>query len=623
VNPVRGNLYRSVVPGLLLALLSFWYGTLPGGATAGGSAVGFASVLLLALIGAADWPDPLRLGTRLGTLLPLALVATAIMSWYLSPVGRAGLVGVLLLPAFLTAPAGVARCWRQPEQLQFGLVTISLVVASVAGWSLLQWLHLDSTRAAMPLGHHNLLAGWLVFLLPMAAAGLQKAGARRWLAAIALTMGVSAILATGSMLGMVVLALQGALAALWWPTIRLPFATAAGLAALSQLPRGWRILTATDLSAEARFLYLRASWDGFVERPLMGWGPGSTPWLIARFLRPDPGVNPPSQVVGDLHSLPAQLAFELGLTGLVLAACLWILFIARSGSRDNNRRRSPAQLTALLGLAGGSLFLLGNAAISILALPAAAITASGASLASRSETGSRGIRPRLLFTLLYLLPVCALLLPKVLAQVHYDRAVAAETPIRALDEIGWARDLDPAFPLYGARKAWLQGTLQGIDEESARLALQAAEEAEGLAAFWLTAGFMGMEISADWTLEALVKARNLDPLAPLPPFLMALSRPQHPEAPHWAATAVRLEPRLLQTAKLKDRDDLTQRTMEALQASGDDVDRIVQLGIEGAARAPGGGLGLTMDRTPALAFSIYGFRRRPWPTTLVRLPFRP
>ena len=114
MNPVRGDLYRSVVPGLLLALLSFWYGTLPGGATAGGSTVGFTSVLLLALIGAADWPDPLRLGGRLGRLLPLALVATAITSWYLSPVGRAGLVGVLLLPAFLTAPAGVARCWREP-----------------------------------------------------------------------------------------------------------------------------------------------------------------------------------------------------------------------------------------------------------------------------------------------------------------------------------------------------------------------------------------------------------------------------------------------------------------------------------------------------------------------------
>lgn len=620
--PARGASVLSLLPGLLLALLSFWFGTLPGGATSGGSAVGCAALLWLALIGAPDWPDPLRLGRRLGIFLPLALVATAIISWYLSPVSRAGMVGTLLLPAFLLAPAGVARCWRQPRQFQNGGDTVSLAVLVMAGWSLVEWYRLESPRAAMPLGHHNLLAGWLVFLLPVAAVGLHRPGVRRWLAAAALTIGSGAILATGSLLGMAALTLQGMLAACWWPALRLPFATATGLAALSQVPRGLRILTASDLSSQARALYLRAAWDGLAERPAWGWGPGSTPWLIARFLEPDPAVNPPSQVVGDFHSLPAQLAFEVGMVGLVLGSGLWLLFIVRRWPQRGKATSTPEQQACFLGLAGGALYLLGNAPVAVLALPAAAVIATGAALAADFETVRRGSRQRLLFTLLYLLPVGALLLPKLLAQVHYDRAATNESPAHALEEIEWARSLDPAFPLYGARTAWLRGSLYGADRESARLALQAAEAAEGIAPLWLAAGFMGLEASAGWTVEALSTARDLDPLSPLPPFLMAVSQPDHPEAGLWAAQALRLEPRLSQTSILLERNDLQRRAIEALRASGFNTDPIVRLESDRRSGVPGAALGLSVDRTPALAFSLYAFRRRPWPATLVRLPLR-
>ena len=86
--PIRGDSFLCLTPGLFLALLSFWYGTLPGGATAGGSAVGCATILWLALLGAPDWPDPLRLGRRLGLILPLAFVVTVAISWYLSRAAR-------------------------------------------------------------------------------------------------------------------------------------------------------------------------------------------------------------------------------------------------------------------------------------------------------------------------------------------------------------------------------------------------------------------------------------------------------------------------------------------------------------------------------------------------------
>ena len=117
MSSARSFSIPALLPGLVLALLSIWYGTLPGGATWIGSAVAFSAILTLALIGAPQWRDPLTLGRNLGLLLPLALVITTFVSRYLSPVGRAGEVGVLLLPDFLLAPAGVARCWRRREHL--------------------------------------------------------------------------------------------------------------------------------------------------------------------------------------------------------------------------------------------------------------------------------------------------------------------------------------------------------------------------------------------------------------------------------------------------------------------------------------------------------------------------
>ncbi len=613
----------SVVPGLLLALLSCWFGTLPGGATALGTIVGVTAIVWLALIGAPHWSDPLQLGRRLGLVLPLALVAATLLSWSSSPASRSGQLGVLLLPALLLAPAGVARCWRNPRHLQIGLDSLSLVIVVVSVWSLVDWWRLDSPRAAMPLGHHNLLAGWLVLLMPLAIVGLHRSGARRWLAAAALIVGTSAILATGSALGLTAVILQCLLAAFWWPSLRIPFAAAAVLAGLSQLPRAMHVLSATDVSTKARILYLQAAWDGILERPAFGWGPGSTPWLIAGFLEPDPTVNPPSQVVGDLHSLPAQMAFELGLVGLALASGLWLLFLVRRWSTREKVAVRPERLAPLTGLVGGTLFLLGNAPFTVLALPLALILTCGAALAAGPGLQTRGSRSRLLFALLYLLPVGVLLLPMILAQVHYDRAATSESSVRTLDEIDWATSLDPSFPLYGARKAWLQGSLHGVDDDSARLALQSAELAKGVAPLWLAAGFMGLEVSADWTLDALSTARNLDPLSPLPPLLMALSQPQHPEAGRWAALALRLEPRLSRTSRFLDNPELIDATMEVLEASGQDGDLLARLRTATPALPPGAAIGLIMDREPALAFSLYGFRRRPWPATLVRLPLGP
>jgi len=39
--------------------------------------------------------------------------------------------------------------------------------------------------------------------------------------------------------------------------------------------------------------------------------------LTAAFLQPVPGVNPWGEAVGELHSLPVQIGYETGATGLL------------------------------------------------------------------------------------------------------------------------------------------------------------------------------------------------------------------------------------------------------------------------------------------------------------------
>src|SRR6185436_17248990 len=112
-----------------------WCGTLAGGATFAGSAATALSLLgLLAWIGT-SWRDPLRLG-RAGRWLPVALWLFAALSAAASPVPRAGIVGLLLLPAFLGLPGAVARCWRGEAGRQ-GLRAVSALVAAIALWALL------------------------------------------------------------------------------------------------------------------------------------------------------------------------------------------------------------------------------------------------------------------------------------------------------------------------------------------------------------------------------------------------------------------------------------------------------------------------------------------------------
>ena len=86
---------------------------------------------------------------------------------------------------------------------------------------------------------------------------------------------------------------------------------------------------------------------------MLGWGPGSASWTTAEHLRPIPGLHPPDQVVADLHSLPLQLGYELGWSGLLLTGGLALVFLRRRGAAAADPRLRRFALLGLAALAGG------------------------------------------------------------------------------------------------------------------------------------------------------------------------------------------------------------------------------------------------------------------------------
>ena len=606
---------RSLLPGLLVALFGLWAGTFAGGATAAGAAAGHLALLGTLLLVGADGLDPLRLG-RAGRLLPMALVVALAASWWASPVPRAGSVGLLLLPAFLWLPSMVERCWRTEDDRRRGLPLVSLALAVASLWSLAAWLAGATPRPAEPLGQHTLLAAWLVTLLPLALVPARRPGAARWLGFVAGLLAVAALAASRSAAGLAALGVQAVVAAVWasrrasspsslrsWRPLPMLALAAAAVLAAALAPRALAVLSGDDPSARARAVYLDAGLAGLRDRPLLGHGPGSTPWTLAARLEPIPGVNPPGEVVGDLHSLPLQTAYELGLPGLLLAAATAALFVIRR-LRELPRAVDRATSEAgLLGLAGAAMAALATAAIQVTALPLAAAVAAGTALAggpsARSEP--RGALPKAGTALALLL-----LARPDLAWWRYDRAVAG--PV--VDARGLARavELDPGLPLYRACLAAHRGP------PAAEEARAAAESSGAVAPLWLLAGALGADAGAPWAPAVLARACALSPLEALAPFELMLVAPDAPAAPRLGARALLAEPRLAAALAWEERLDLFAAAVAEARA-WEGVDPGWREALAGAAPRPEERsgpvvrLGTGVEGEGAFA-STYLFRRR-------------
>lgn len=606
----------ALLPALLLALFAFHCGSFPGAAQWPAGPIGQLVLLLLALGGVREWRDPLRLGAP-GRWLPPAALAAAAASLALSPVPRAGRVALVLTPALLLAVPSLARLLTPRRQL--AIAAWGVTVAAVAGWGLAQLLAGRGERAALPLGHHNLLAAFLLVTLPVAALGLRHAGPARWVAAAAVLLGGTAIVATRSWLGLATLALLALAAAARSRRAR-PLVAGLALVALAALvPRAEAMVAGTDSSAAGRTVYARAGLAGIAARPLLGWGPGATPWTLALHLAPRPGVNPSGEAVGELHSLPLALAYELGLPAAALTLAGAALFGWRR-ARALATAADPGLVGAgLLGLGAGALMALGNAYLAVPALPLALAASAAAALAGAGGGPEQGGRAHRFLGAAYLVVAVAVLVGPWLAQRAYQRAASAPSRALAVADARRAAALDPGFPLYTARAAWLPGDAVEVRAERA---LAAAETAVGVEALWLRAGTLALEAGRlEAAGRAFARAGDLDPLSGVAPFLRYVA--SGGRELDCAARALAAEPRLAAAVQWRGAEAARRAAIARLERwPGLPGGFAAALAAAAAPLPPAGeevDLAVLLDATPALAVSLHQFRRAAWPADLARV----
>lgn len=620
---------RILLPVCLLLVASVWSGTLFSGASSSAVAAGHLALLgFLWFFGGGA--DPLRLGT-LGRWSLAALWLAVLVSLMFSRVPRAGFEVLILLPAWLWLPGALAASWRRGgERLLAGL---AVAVAVVAGWALLDWVLVGAPRPAMPLGHHNLLAAWLVILLPaVGLAAYRRGDGWKWALWGALGLGLAAALLSRSLAATAALAVQAILLAWLHRPLRRGLLVGGGLLTALQLPRLVSILAGTDASVSARWVYWRAAGQGWLESPWWGQGPGSVGWTSAEFLRPRPGLSLPSEVVGQLHSLPLDLLYQLGGVGAVGVAVVVVLFgvarwreIVASKGRDTAVARAGA-----LGVAGGAVAALGNSWLHLPALLwplalALALVLHGTGIA-RDETHRTAHRERWPLRLFLVVALVALV-PLDLARGFYDRALGAESAVETHRALTQAVALDPSFPLYRARLAALSSPL-----EAASQARRAAWNAASTPALWLHAATVGRRSGAA-SIDELRRAMALDPLAAFAPFELglALDDPTTDEAATEAAAclarALLCEPRLAAAVELERHPGLLLAALERLHHwPGVDagwrlemVRRVSQLGEPEEERAV---LVYAAESGASPGLSLYGFRRLPWPQGWLSVPLR-
>ena len=706
-----------------LAAMLFHAGTFHRGATAFSLAAGAVLLLLFALPGRRSLLDPLALGARESPgrnwwpALLGALWLSVALSWLLSPVARAGEAIVLFLLPAAWAAAGIGRLLGSADAVRWTLGGCAAVGVAASAWALaMQPLH-EQGRAALPIGHHNQLALVLVAILPLAVLGAWRAAGTasrpgdgepgggapdrlRLRQGAALFVGAALVwtlAATGSMSGLAALAVQAAAAAAWilWRSrgrrLLAPLGALLALAAGLALAVAWAgarldvpgpigrlgaVLRLEDPSLLARRTYAEAALSGFAERPVLGWGPGSTSWTLAKHWRPAPGVHPPGEVVTDAHSLLAQAPYELGVVGSLL-----LLAVAgRYGYRRLSElvRPCPAPAgegedavvgtdrallaAALLGLLGAGVCLAFGVFAVVTAVPAVVIlnlglaaAASGrppstlergrtlgapASSPGSDERAAAKRRPsgrwrqglRIAFYL-WLIVALGWTWQRASAARAYELAVEAKTPdaeapspvsgpaaVRTTDLLGRAVARDPSFPLYHVRlEPW-----------------SAADAAGGLAPLWLLAG-VDRNLDIERRRLALERACDLDALSALAPFeLMRLERDAgaaatDPPVAARAARAILAEPLLLAAAAFEGDPDLRAAVHRGIQswpglppgwlAAFEEL----WFGLDwsnGQEGTPLDVLSVDADGRPAVSFSLFAFRRPPWPLSIGAVPLR-
>ncbi len=330
-------------------------------------AVALLAPAFLLLRRAVDRPQPLVLPPApwlaTGAVLVVATLASALTSPHRGP----SLLGSAPLLA-AAATFFVGYDWLAGDPARRVRLHRAVLVASavVAVASLGLWLDLVrqlpaadvfNARNPYPLGHSNYTAGLAVLMLPTAFAAARTATGRWRALGFAVTAAALILLFTsgsrGGFLGLAAL-LALALCVAPWPRRRKLQVAAAAVLAVALFaaahprtrtlfsPAADRTLAASDVQRSAM---LEAGRLMTVDRPLLGWGPGTVPLVYPLYRdRLDGGA----ENVLQLHSTPVHAAAELGLPAVVA-------LLALLGLVARHRGRDPVAALAVLGYAAFSL----------------------------------------------------------------------------------------------------------------------------------------------------------------------------------------------------------------------------------------------------------------------------
>ncbi len=350
-------------------------------------------LLLGTVSGSASWPREAAMNALVVAALAAAFVSAKRQQRWPRVGGWFEPALVLLLTASAAGAVGspcAGRSWRMVVLWAAAAAVFYLVLAAAAesekfrlGWvlpatgtaaalvGLVVYAAGGTPRVAAPLGHHNYMAGFLLLHLPLTAEAAARSRAMRLAWYGAATAQALAIILTGSLAGVCVLAGLAAFFGVrrlasalrrgapvcapglgghvgpplqepeqapalrsWHAAVALLFLLAFGLVLLlatrSPVVGGLRNRAAAilgerrdpSLSLENRLRHLRTGLAMAADRPWLGWGLGATPFVAAVYREQTPRVMPPGEVLRQLHNLPVNLLAETGALGLAAALML-------------------------------------------------------------------------------------------------------------------------------------------------------------------------------------------------------------------------------------------------------------------------------------------------------------
>lgn len=463
VNPSASRLYTWPMAAIVLAFWLFPIGLLIGG-----------------LVGETRWRPPPRL-ILLGLFL---LAAGAIASAALSPFAAASLPriwptvgGAALYLVLHHAWAGAPRSGStDPSAVGrvLGYIGVAFAFVSLAEWFGSARFSFWGTRNAAPFGHSIYTAGAVVLVLPWVVAQLWTArGASRWLWILGAMAAIVVLVSTSSRGGVLAVAIVGAVAVMIL-LARSRWSIGHKLLLVGGLVMAGAVVVFTnqrlrDLvvhrqwteSARESNAQRRAMIDAGIklglERPALGWGPGTVP-LAYPHVRA--ALDGGTENILQLHNTPAQLFATTGALGL-LGGLLLVLGALGAALRAP---LTPLTAAASASLGGYALFALTDHQLdvplfSFLAAVGLAVLTAAAYPDNRSLAPSRPLRVSLAFLFALIGGTAAWLsFPDLRARQRYDRGLTAlsenrsDDYLRALDAATSATPHDPFFDHQAA--AW-------------------------------------------------------------------------------------------------------------------------------------------------------------------------